>query len=54
VGHPVRSLPQVILAPHIASVSPTAVKKLHETAAMLALKALRGEPLPNIVNGVAG
>jgi hypothetical protein len=28
------------------------VKKLRESAAGLALKAIRGEPLPNIVNGV--
>jgi len=28
------------------------VKKLCETAAQLALKAVRGEPLANIVNGV--
>jgi hypothetical protein len=42
----------VILAAHIASVSPAAVKKLRETAAGLALKALRGEALQNIVNGV--
>jgi len=29
------------------------VKTLRETAARLALKAVRGEPLPNVVNGVA-
>jgi len=46
-------MPNVILAAHIASASPTAVKTLRETAASLALKALRGEPLPNVVNGVA-
>ncbi len=51
-GHPVLHMPNVILAPHIASASPSAVKKLRETAANLALKALRGEPLVNIVNGV--
>lgn len=50
--HPVLKLRQVILAPHIASASPTAVTKLRETAAHLALKAVRGEPLVNIVNGV--
>jgi len=50
--HPILRMPNVILAPHIASASPAAVKKLRETAASLALKALRGEPLPNIVNGV--
>jgi D-3-phosphoglycerate dehydrogenase len=50
--HPILKLPQVLLTPHIASASPTAVKKLRETAARLALRALRGEPLPNVVNGV--
>jgi D-3-phosphoglycerate dehydrogenase len=50
--HPVLKMPNVILAPHIASASPAAVKKLREAAANLALKAVRGEPLPNIVNGV--
>ena len=51
-NHPVLKMPNVILAPHIASVSPAAVKKLRETAASLALQAVRGESLANIVNGV--
>ncbi len=51
--HPLLKMPNVIVAPHIASASPTAVRKLREAAASLALKALAGEPLPNIVNGVA-
>ena len=51
-GHPILSLPNVILASHIASASPSAVQTLRETAARLALKAIRGEPLPNVVNGV--
>jgi D-3-phosphoglycerate dehydrogenase / 2-oxoglutarate reductase len=50
--HPVLKRANVILTPHIASASPTAVQKLRQTAAQLALKAVRGEPLPNIVNGV--
>lgn len=50
--HPLRQMENVILAPHIASVSPPAVRKLRETAANLAVQALRGESLPNIVNGV--
>ena len=50
--HPIRSMPNVILASHIASASPTAVRTLRETVARLALKAVRGEPLPNVVNGV--
>lgn len=50
--HPILKMPNVIVAAHIASASPPAVKKLRESAAGIALKALRGEPLPNIVNGV--
>jgi hypothetical protein len=30
------------------------VKTLRETAARIALMAVRGEALPNVVNGVAG
>jgi phosphoglycerate dehydrogenase-like enzyme len=45
-------IPPVVLASHIASASPPAVKTLRETAARIALMAVRGEPLPNIVNGV--
>jgi D-3-phosphoglycerate dehydrogenase / 2-oxoglutarate reductase len=43
----------VILAAHIASASVPAVRKLRETAASLALAAVRGRPLGNVVNGVA-
>lgn len=50
--HPIRHMPQVVLASHIASASVPAVRKLRETAASLALAALRGDKLPNIVNGV--
>jgi D-3-phosphoglycerate dehydrogenase len=51
-GHPILSLPQVVLASHIASASVPAVRRLRETAASLALAALEGRPLANIVNGV--
>lgn len=51
-GHPIRALPNVILAPHIASCSVPAVTKLRESVAHLALAAVRGEALPTIVNGV--
>lgn len=51
--HPIRTMPNVILAAHIASASPPAVKTLRETAARIALMAVRGEPLPNIVNSVS-
>jgi D-3-phosphoglycerate dehydrogenase len=53
-GHPLLELPNVILAPHIASASVPAVRKLRETVAGIALKAVRGEPLPNIVYGIGG
>jgi D-3-phosphoglycerate dehydrogenase / 2-oxoglutarate reductase len=49
---PLRSLPNVIVASHIASASPKAVQTLRETAARIAVAALKGTPLPNIVNGV--
>ncbi len=50
--HPILKLDNVIVASHIASCSVPAVRKLRETAANLAAIALRGEPLPNVVNGV--
>ena len=50
--HPIRQLPNVILASHIASASTPAVRTLRETAARIALAAVRGEPVPNVVNGV--
>ncbi len=49
---PLRSLPNVVAAAHIASASPKAVRTLRETAARLAARAVRGELLPNVVNGV--
>lgn len=50
--HPIRKLNNVVLASHIASCSVPAVRKLRETAANLASAALRGDSLPNVVNGV--
>ena len=50
--HPIRKLNNVVLASHIASCSVPAVRKLRETAANLAAAALRGDSLPNVVNGV--
>ena len=49
---PLRTLPNVVATSHIASASVTAVRNLRETAAQLAAAALRGESLPNIVNGL--
>lgn len=51
--HALRNAPNLIIAPHIASVSPTAVRALREGAARRALMAAMGELPPNIVNGVA-
>jgi D-3-phosphoglycerate dehydrogenase len=48
--NPLRFMPNVISASHIASASPKSVRTLRETAAKIAIMALRGEPLPNIVN----
>ncbi len=48
--HPILKLNNVIVASHIASTSVPAVRKLRETAARLALMALNGEPLVNVVN----
>lgn len=50
--HPILKLDNVIVASHIASCSVPAVRKLRETAAKLAVMALSGKPLPNVVNGV--
>lgn len=50
VEHPLLKMENVILASHIASTSVPAVRKLRETAAKLALLAVTGQPLPNVVN----
>jgi D-3-phosphoglycerate dehydrogenase len=49
---PLRTMDNVVVASHIASVSARAMKILRETSAQLLLKALRGEKLENVVNGV--
>ena len=41
-----------MITPHIASATPQAGLTLRTTVANLAAMALRGEKLPNIVNGV--
>lgn len=48
--HDILKMDNVILASHIASASVPAVRKLRETAAGLALLAVSGKPLPNVVN----
>ncbi|HSG71190.1 MAG TPA: C-terminal binding protein, partial [Planctomycetaceae bacterium] len=49
---PLLKMENVIVSAHVASASVRAVRTLRETAARIALAALRGESLPNIVNGV--
>jgi D-3-phosphoglycerate dehydrogenase len=49
---PLRTMPNVILHSHIASASQSAVTTLRREAASVIACAERGEPLPNIVNGV--
>ncbi|MFM8986678.1 MAG: C-terminal binding protein [Planctomycetia bacterium] len=53
-GHPILGRANVILAPHVASVSAAAVQRLRTTAPELAVAAQRGEPLPSVVNGPVG
>ena len=53
-GHSILGRANVILAPHVASVSAAAVHRLRTAAAELAVAALRGGPLPTIVNGLSG
>jgi D-3-phosphoglycerate dehydrogenase len=52
-GHPLLAMPNVVVAAHISSASPKAVRRLRETVAGIVACCVRGEPLPNIVNGVA-
>jgi phosphoglycerate dehydrogenase-like enzyme len=49
---PLRKMENVVVAAHIASASVKAVRTLRESAANIVALAVRGEPLPNIVNGV--
>jgi D-3-phosphoglycerate dehydrogenase len=50
--HPLTKLDNVLTTSHIASASVNAARTLRESAANLVVMSLRGEPLPNIVNGV--
>jgi D-3-phosphoglycerate dehydrogenase len=53
-GHPILGRDNVILAPHVASVSAAAIDRLRTTAARIAVAAISGGPLASIVNGVSG
>lgn len=50
--HPLLKFDQVVLSSHIASASMAAVRKLRESVAQTVVRAHRGEPLVNVVNGV--
>ncbi len=50
---PLLKMDNVIITSHIASVSPQAVRKLREDVAHAVARRIRGEPLANVVNGVA-
>jgi len=52
-NHPLVSMDNVLISAHIAAVSPQATKILRTTTAQTVARALQGERLPNIVNGVA-
>jgi|694.fasta_scaffold03606_7 D-3-phosphoglycerate dehydrogenase len=49
---PLRTMPQILLASHIASASPTAVARLRTRAAQHALTAIQGGLLSDCVNGI--
>ncbi|MSR56938.1 MAG: C-terminal binding protein [Planctomycetaceae bacterium] len=49
---PLLKMGNVVVAPHVASVSEKAVRNLRETAAELVARRFRGETLGSIVNGV--
>lgn len=49
---PLRGMPQVIISPHVASATPQAGQRLRTSVANLAVLALQGKPLKNVVNGV--
>jgi D-3-phosphoglycerate dehydrogenase len=51
--HVLLRMDNVVVSPHNASASVKAARKLRETVAHTVARAIRGEPLPNVVNGVA-
>jgi D-3-phosphoglycerate dehydrogenase / 2-oxoglutarate reductase len=50
--NPLVTMDNVIINPHLASASPGAVIKLRTSVAKIVAMAVKGEKLPNIVNGV--
>jgi D-3-phosphoglycerate dehydrogenase / 2-oxoglutarate reductase len=51
-GHPLLALPNLTITPHVASCSPRAVQALRDGVIARALRAVRGEALVDVVNGV--
>lgn len=51
-GHPLAAMENVFITAHIASASPQSAVKLRREAAGAVAKAIRGERLANVVNGV--
>jgi D-3-phosphoglycerate dehydrogenase len=51
---PLLKMDNVVITAHIASCSVKAARRLRETVAGTVARAVRGEALPNVVNGVAG
>jgi phosphoglycerate dehydrogenase-like enzyme len=49
---PLLKMDQVMVSAHVASVSVRATRQLRQTVAQTVAAAIRGEPLPNVVNGV--
>ncbi len=52
MDNPLVKMDNVIINPHIASVSPVAVTRLRTSVANIVAMAIKGERLPNVVNGV--
>jgi D-3-phosphoglycerate dehydrogenase len=51
---PLLQMGNVVLSAHVASASARAARRLRETVAGTVARAIRGEPLTNVVNGVQG
>ena len=51
-GHPLVRMDNVLITSHVASVSEPAGRKLRTSVANTVAAAIRGEKLPNVVNGV--
>ena len=49
---PLLNMDNVLITSHIASASPQSTRTLRETAAQIVVISTKGEPLPNIVNGL--